>query len=71
MKKPKKLGVKIPWGDTKARDLNRRRPERAKEIKDYEKMLRRKSAEELESDPRTTGAIEAIKRAILGKKKGK
>ena len=71
MKKTKPLDVNVPWGDTKARDLDRRMPARAKEIKDYKEMLRRKSAEELESDSRTTGAIEAIKRAILGKPKRK
>jgi hypothetical protein len=71
MKKSKKLNVNVPWGDTKAREIDRQRPARAKDIKDYKERMKRKSAEELEADPRTTGAIEAIKRAILGKKKGK
>tara|TARA_R110000824_G_scaffold351071_1_gene538042 strand:+ start:84091 stop:84333 length:243 start_codon:yes stop_codon:yes gene_type:complete len=80
MKEGKTPEVNVPWGDAKARELNRKRPERVKMQKDREKrrseeekkeMLRRKSPEELESDPRTTGALEAIRRAILGKKKEK
>lgn len=79
MKKDQTPDVNVPWGDTYAREINRRRPERVKMHKEREEkrrskaekkeMLRRKSAEELESDPRTIGAIEAIKRVILGSSK--
>ncbi len=78
MKKDIKEVPKIPWGDTTARDIYMKRPEMQKAIEkerrrrseaEEKEMLRRRSAKELESDPRTTGAIEAIKRAILGKPK--
>ncbi len=76
MKKDIKEVPKIPWGDTSAREIYMKRPEMQKAIeqqreREKKEMLRRKSPEELESDPRTTGAIEALKRAILGKPKKK
>tara|TARA_R110002020_G_scaffold229713_4_gene440524 strand:+ start:1320 stop:1550 length:231 start_codon:yes stop_codon:yes gene_type:complete len=76
MKKDIKEVPKIPWGDTSAREIYMKRPEMQKAIeqqreREKKEMLRRKSPKELESDPRTTGAIEALKRAILGKPKKK
>ena len=75
MKKITNTNIKVPWGDRAAREINRQTSDRVKLRKQIEKekqeMLRRKSPEELESDPRTTGAIEALKKAILGKPKKK
>ena len=77
MKKDKEVPKSL-WGDTTARDIYMKRPEMRKAIEkerrrrseaEKKDMLRRRSAKELESDSRTTGAIEAITRAILGKKK--
>ena len=43
MKEGKTPEVNVPWGDAKARELNRKRPERVKMQKDREK---RRSEEE-------------------------